>query len=1044
MFRWIIGSSLKFRVLVVAAAMALLVAGTERLRKMPVDVFPEFAPPIVEVQTEALGLSATDVEVLVTNYIEQLLSGVPWLRSIRSQSVTGLSSVVLTFENGTDVIRARQMVQERLTLAYSLPNVAKPPVMLQPVSSASRFMMIGLTSKKIREMELSVLARWTIKPTLLGVPGVANVAIWGQRLRQLQIHIDTERLRDYRVEQEDIITAAGDALWVTPLTFLRGSAAASGGWIDGPNQRLGIQHIMPIRTPEDMAQIPVVTRQLLLGGKTLDLGQVAEVTDAHPPLIGDALVNNGTGLVLVIEKFPWANTLEVTRGVEAALDTLRPGLSGVEIDASLFRQATYIENSIGNLTIALMTGSILAVLVLGALLFDWRSALISLVAIPISLLTAGVLLYMSGSTLNTMILAGLVVALGIVIDDVVVDVENVMRRLRQRRAEGGGVSIASVISEASSEMRGAVLYAILIVMLAVSPVFFLGGLSGAFFQPFGLVYGLAMIASMAVALTLTPALSLMLFAGAPLDRRESPFMQWLRRGYEAVLARVVQAPRATFAAIGAVVLAGVAVWPLLDQSLLPALKERQVLVRWSTPSGTSHTETYRVTERVNRELQSIPGVAKVAAHVGRAVGGDQVVGINSSQIWVTMDAKADYDKTIAAIRETVHGYPGIAADVNTYLRDRISEVLTGTSEPVVVRIYGAERETLRRKAEDVRRALAGVPGLVDLRTEGFVEEPQVMVKVDLGAAGRAGIKPGDVRRAAATVFSGLEAGFLFEEQKIYDVVVWGAPEKRHSLANIRDLLIERPDMTHVRLGDVVEVSMAATPTLIKHEAIFPYVDVVAGVAGRDVGSVTREVADVLKRIEFPLEYRAEILGEYAERQAVQARGLYIAIAAVIGIFLLLQASFGSWRLASIAFLALPAAVAGGVLAAFAGGGVISLGSLMGFLAILGIAARNAILLIRCYQHLERHEGEAFGLGLVLRGARERLAPIVTSSATIIVVFLPLAMFGQIAGLEVVQPTVVVIMGGLIASTLLTLFVVPLLYLLVGAKGGRQSDLALAS
>ncbi|MGH8683081.1 MAG: efflux RND transporter permease subunit [Burkholderiales bacterium] len=1041
MFRWIIGSSLQFRFLVLGVAAALVAFGSLQLRKMAVDVFPEFAPPVVEVQTEAIGLSAEEVESLITLNLEELLSGVPWVESIRSQSVTGLSSIVLTFTRGTDIMKARQMMQERLTLAYTLPNVAQPPVILQPLSATARFMMIGISSDKVEPTELSLLARWTIKPRLLGVPGVANVAIWGQRLRQLHVQIDPDRLRDGRVLQEDIIAAAGDALWVSPLTFLKGSAPGTGGWIDNRNQRLSVQHSMPIEAPEDMAKVAVAPLHLLLTGRTMSLGEITEVTFDHPPLIGDAVVKSGSGLMVVVEKFPSANTLEVTRGVEKALAELGRGLPGVQIDASAFRLASYVEDSISNLAQAMIIGAILVILVIGAFLFSWRSALISAVAIPLSLVAAVIALQLTGATINTMILAGLVVALGVVIDDAVVDVEELMRALRERQP--GGASIMTVICETTLETRRVTLYATLIVMLAVVPVFFMGGVAGAFFGPLAVSYLLAVVASTAVALTVTPALTVMLLGRASSGVGESRIAVRLRERYDAVLRRAVGAPRKVFAVAGVVVAAGVAVWPLLGQSLLPPLKERELLVNWTTPPGTSHAETYRITSRVSSELRSLPGVRYVGAHVGRAVTGDQVVGINSSQIWVSIDPNADHDQTVAAIRETIDGYPGVDRSVQTYLRDKVGEVLTGETEAIVVRLYGPRRDILQQKAGEVRQALSEVAGIVDLRVRGQVEEPQVRVKVDLDSAGRANVRPGDVRRSSATVFSGLVVGYLFKEQKIYEVVVWGAPETRQSLNNLRDLWVEKSDRTHARLGDVADVSIVSTPTVIRHERIAPYVDVVANVAGRDPGSVADEVDDRLEKIQFPLEYHPELLGEFAERESAEERMLGVAAAALIGIFLLLQACFQSWRLALIAFLALPVSLAGGVLGVLASGGVASLGSIIGFLAILGIAARNGVFLISHYQRLEGQAGVPFGLELVVRGARERLLPVLTSSAAIVVALLPIVVFGRIPGLEIVHPTALVIIGGVVASALVTLLVVPALYLVIGSGAERQSDLGLA-
>jgi len=1043
MFRWMIASSLQFRLVMLGIAAALIAFGTERLYRMPVDVFPEFAAPVVEVQTEAIGLSAREVESLITLNLEELLSGVPWLESIRSKSVTGLSSIVMTFKRGTDIVKARQMIQERLTLAYTLPNVATPPVILQPLSATSRFMMVGISSDKVEPTELSLLARWTIKPKLLGVPGVANVAIWGQRLRQLQVHIDPQRLRDARVLQDDVIAAAGDALWVSPLTFLKGSAPGTGGWIDNSNQRLGVHHQMPINSPEDMAKVVLGAQHLLMTGKTMALGDVTELTFAHPPLIGDAFVNNGSGLMLVIEKFPAANTLEVTRGVEQALAELKRGLPGVKVDSTVFRLASYIEDSIANLAYALAAAALLVVAVIGVLLYSWRTALIAAIAIPLSLLAALLALQLGGATLNSMIMAGLIVALGVVIDDAVIDTEKIMRRLEVRN-DGSDASIAGIIFQTTLETRSASVYAMAIVMLAVTPIFFMGGVSGAFFEPLALAYLLAVAASMLVALTVTPVLSLMLLGKGGRSAGEPPLLARLSGLYEDVLRRALAARRKLFVAAAVAVVGGIALWPFLGQSLLPALKERELLVNWTTAPGTSYAETYRITSRVSRELKTIPGVRNVGAHVGRAVTGDQVVGINSSQIWVSIDPAADYDKTLAAVRETIEGYPGSERSMHTYLRDKVSEVLTGTGTAIVVRLFGPKRDVLRQMAEEVTAALTGIRGIADLRAEDQVEEPHVQVKVDLDAAGKAGVKPGDVRRASATIFSGLTVGFLFEEQKIYDVVVWGAPETRNSLTNLRDLWVGKSDRQNVRLGDVAEVRIIPTPTVLKHESIAPYVDVVANVAGRDLGSVAEEVDDQLDKMQFPLEHNPKLLGEYAERQQAEQRMLWIAVAVAIGVFLLLQACFASWRLALIAFLALPAAMAGGLLAALVSGGNISLGSLVGFLAVLGMAVRNGLLLIRHYQSLQVQEGLEFGEELAIRGARERLAAILTSSAAILAALLPLAIRGQIPGLEIVQPTAIVMIGGLLASTLMTLFVMPALYLAAGAPEERERGLGLAN
>ena len=518
MLRGLINTSLKFHVLVLTAAAVVLVIGFTQLTNMPADVLPEYEPPFVEIQTEALGLSAEEVEQLITVPMEQdLLNGVAWLDVIRSESVAGLSSVLLFFEPGTDLFKARQMVAERMSqAAVGLPHVSKPPVMIQPLSATSRFMIVGLSSAELSLIEMSVLARWTISPRLMGVPGVANVAIWGQRERQLQVQVDPERLRAYGVTLDQILETTGNALWVSSLSFLEASTPGTGGFIDTPNQRLGIWHVLPISSPADLAQVPVE------GATSLQLGQVANVVEDHQPLIGDAILNDSPNLMLVVEKFPGTNSLEVTRGVEDALAALRPGLGGLEIDTSIFRPATFIEMAFKNLAQGLLIATILVILILGVLIFEWRVALMSFVVILLSLVAALLVFYARGSTINVMVLSGLAVAIGVVVDDAIVDVDAIARKLRHAKEAGGNVSAFETILKASQETRGTLIYATIIIVLAIIPLFFVTGVTGAFFQPFAVSFLLAVAASMLVALTVTPALSLLFFSKTSTQKTRIP------------------------------------------------------------------------------------------------------------------------------------------------------------------------------------------------------------------------------------------------------------------------------------------------------------------------------------------------------------------------------------------------------------------------------------------------------------------------------------------------------------------------------------------
>jgi CzcA family heavy metal efflux pump len=1021
--RSLVHTSLQFRFLVVTLAIVLTVTGMVRLRDMPADVLPEFAPPFVEVQTEALGLSAAEVESLVTLNLEELLQGVPWLQTIRSQSVPGMSSIILVFQPGTDVLRARQVVQERLVLARHIPNVSRPPVLLQPLSATSRVMIIGLTSKSLSAIQMGVLARWKIRPALTGVPGVANVSIWGQRERQLQVRVDPEWLRAYGLSLDDIISSTGNALWVSPLSFLSASTPGTGGWFDTPQQRLEVRHVLPISTPQQLAQVAIE-------GTSLRLGDIADVVEDHQPLIGEAIGEAGPTLLLVVEKFPGSNTLEVTRGLEATLNTLRPGLVGVEMDTTIFRPASFIEMVGASLSTTLLISAALVALVLLVLL-RWRGALISLVAVPLSLTAAALVLEWRGATLNAMTLAGLLMALGIIVDDAVVDADNLARRLSG--PPEADRSAASIVVGALVEMRRPLFFATLIGLLTVAPIFALQGVTGRLFQPLAVSYALALLASMLVALIVTPALSLIFLSVRP-ARSEPRLVSVLRRGYDSLLAATVRTRFPAYLTVVVLVGAGFLALPFLGmQSLLPSFQEPQLLIAWEGAPGISHPEMTRITAQVSRELRATPGVTKVGAHIGRAVLGDEVVGINAAKIWVSIAPTANYESTLATIQQVVDRYPGLVGTVQSYTQKTLAQVLTGSNEALVVRIFGPEWGTLRSTAQDVRAALSRVDGVADVRTELPVEGPHIEIEVDLAKAKRYGINPGDVRRAASTLVNGLEVGSLFDQQKVFEVIVWSAPESRSSVTSLRELLIDTPGGGRVRLEDVADVRVAPTLDLISREAVSRKTDVTLRVEGRDLGSVARDVELALKGVSFPLEYHPKILGEYAESQAAEQRLLVAGVIAAIGAFLLLQAAFQSWRLATLALFTLPWAVVGGLLAAaLAGGGTLSLGSLVGLLTVLGIATRNGIMLISHFQHLENEEGQPIGPGLVVRGARERLAPILMTALATGVALLPLALAGHTPGHEILQPMAIVILGGLVTSSMVSLVVLPVLYLRFGA------------
>lgn len=1041
--RRIIELSLRYRLIVLGLAVGTIVLGVALLPRAPIDAIPEITPPYVEVQTEALGLSAEEVEQLITVPLEaDLLNGVAWLDSIESESIQSLSSIVLTFEPGTDPIRARQMVSERLTQAHALPNVSRPPVMLQPLSSSNRLMMVSLSSDDLSLIEMSVLARWNIRPRLMGVSGVANVAIWGQRERQLQVIVDPERLDRAGISLDDVVETTGNALWVSPLTFLEASTPGTGGFVDTPNQRFGIQHVFPIDSADDLARVSLENTEGEVASG-VRLGDVAEVREDHQPLIGDAILDSGPGLLLVIEKFPEANTLAVTRDVEDALAAMAPGLSGVEIDSTVFRQATFLEAATDNLTVSVLLGLILAAIVVTGLFLSWRAALISLVAMVTSLTLAGLVLLLAGATINAMVVAGFAAAVTIVVDEAIIGATAILRR--NSNGELDTRSWGTFVHETILRARSPMAYATLIIVLAFVPLLMIGGPTGAFVPSLLAAYVVALIAATIVGFTVAPALAYLLLRPDAGETTPSAMATRIHGAYDALLTRLLRHANPALVVVGAtavgvVVIFGFSMAPKISSAGIPVFEERELLVHWNGPPGTSHTEMTRIVGQASAELRELPGIRSVGAHLGRAVTSDQVVAINSGEIWIGMDPDADHAATLASIQRVVDGYPGLERDVLTYPTERVEGILGGPDGDVVVRIFGQETDLMRAKAAEVSELLGGIAGIATTEVEPQVDEPAIEIEVDLEAAASHGLKPGDVRRAAAAILSGIQVGSLFDDQKVFDVVVWGDPDLRRNVTSIGEMRIDTPEDGLVALADVADIRIAPTPVVIRRDAVQRAIDVTATVSGRDVGSVLADVDAALETVEFPLESHAEVLGITAERQSQLGALLAVAAGAVIGIILVLQAAFGSWQLAFGVFVALQAAMAGGVLMALAIGAAGSIASIAGLLAVLGLAVRNSLFLVSRYASLRRDQPDAALIDLAVRGAREALGPMLTSASVVAAVMLPFAAIGPRAGLEIVHPMALVVLGGVVTSVLVNLFIVPSLFWRSGRRA-QPEDLA---
>ena len=1023
---WLVRWSLKFRLIVLAVAAGILGFGLTSLPSMPMDNLPEFSPPHVEIQTEALGLSAVEVEQLITSPMEaDLLNGVAWLDEIRSVSVPGLSSIEMVFEPGTDVLRARQLVAERLTQAHALPNVSAPPVLMQPLSSTSRVMMVEMTSEEVSPIDMSVLARWDIKPALMGVPGVANVSIFGQREQQLQVQVDPAKLRAQDVTLNQVVETAGNAVWVSPLTFLEASTPGTGGFLESANQRIGIQHVLPIRTPEDLGKVSIEGSTK----ESLKLSDVTTLVEDHQPLIGDAVTGKAPGLLLVIEKFPDTSVAEVTARVEEVLDGLRPGLTGITVDSTVFRPATFLESAASGLGVALLVSLLVVTAAIGLAFRSWRYALLALVAISVAAMGAALVLQFQGAVLNTMAFAGLTLALIVVVGDIILDLHSF-----RKDAAAEGLSREALLAHGLQRSRVPVLFAGLVALLALAPALFVPGVDGAFLKPLVLSYLLATAVAMLVALTVTPALGILLLRGRPRPQTKPSFFHKLGERYRKSTGSFTKGVAVAVASVAAVLaMVAVALVPGLTRELpiVSAVPDRTLLVELDSSGGTGPDVMNRLMTKAGEELTQIEGVARVGGHVGRAITSDLSADVNSGELWITLEDGANIANVRADAQSIVQGYPGLTAKVTTYPEQQVAAASAIDDQQFRVRVYGIELPILQEKANEIRDILSRTDGVVNPTVEVTPSQPVAEIEVDLAKAQQQGVKPGDVRRAAATVLQGIEVGYLFEQQKVFQVVVKGTPETRHSLTNVRNLLIDKPDGGQLRLSDVADVRLTPNQAVIAHDDTSRRIDVVADIQGRSLGDVTADIQNAIRGMQFPVEYHAEIPKKFGEQQAAGDLMVWLAAAAAVGILVLLLTVLGSWRLAGLVFVLLPVALLGGVIAAWLSGGFGSLYVLIALAAVLAVAVRDAVMLMGTYQSIQLEHPTASPAEQMKRAVSERLQPTVLTAVITALALVPLVLLGGPIATAMLLPMALILWGGLITSALLTLYILPILFLRFG-------------
>jgi Cu/Ag efflux pump CusA len=800
-----------------------------------------------------------------------------------------------------------------------------------------------------------------------------------------------------------LIETAGNALWVSPLTFVEASTPGTGGFFESANQRLSVQHISPIATPQQLAAVPVQD-----SGK-LRLGEVANVIEDHQPLIGDAVPDGQPSLFLVIEKFPGADTLKVTRDVEAAMADMAPGLKGIAVDTQGYRPASFVETALRNAGWAALIGFMLLIAVLLAIFASWRAALIGAIVLPVSLTTAAFVLYLQGTTFTTITLLGLAAAVAIVVDDVITDI-NAARGIT---AEG-----EAPVKAAFSAVRGPLVFATLAILLGTVPFLFLGSVVTAFSSPLVLAFALAVLSSMVVSFLLTPTLGVLLLRGPhgrQGERRPGPLTRGTRRLFDRGFAAIGRPGRA-WALAGVLVLALLAIIPQAtgNSSLLPTLQDRNLLLHVQALPGTSLIEMDRITAAAGNELQTLPGVRSVGTHVGRAIGSDQLTNVNSAEVWITLDDRADYARTKAAITTVMHGYPGLRTDLVTYSGDRIGQVTAEQRDDLVVRVYGADLNVLQQKAGDVRAMLTHVSGVAHPVVRPIPQQPTVTVKVNLAAAQRYGLRPGDIRRDATTLTSGLIVGNLYEQSKIFDVVVWGAPQTRSDLTELGNMLIDTPGGGTVALKDVASLAVRAEPAAIVHDDVLRSVEVAAGVTG-DPSEVAAAVRAQIARMPMPYEYHAEVFGGATIRSSDATRGLAYGAVALVGIFLLLQAAVASWRRAGLMLASLPLSAVGGVLTAPLAGGISNIASLTGLFAVMALALRACVLL-----------GRRIDSGV--EAARDRTVAVLQTVLATAAILVPAAVMSSGPGLELLHPLAVTMLGGLVTLLLVQGFLLPALLL----------------
>jgi CzcA family heavy metal efflux pump len=1010
----IIEFAVRRRVVVLLLTGMLLVYGGYALSRAGLDVFPEFSPKAVVIQTEAPGLDSARVELLVSQVIERALAGLTHVRRLKSESIQGLSVVSLVFDEQTDIFRARQWVSERLNgVRNKLPEGVGIPLPLPLSSSSATVLTLGLTSTRVDLTRLRTVADWSLVPRLLSVPGVADVNVFGGAVRQLQIRVVPERLRRFGLDLRDVANAARE------LTTVRGA-----GFIENANQRFTIA-VAGTSTVEELSSAVLLRK----AGMNIKVRDVADVVIGSEPRISAAAVMGEPGVIMMVIGQLGANTLTVSRAVEAVLDDYGPTLrnEGITLHPRLFRPADYIETSVRNIVGHLLMGGVFVLGVLFIFLNRVRPALISALAIPLSLLAAVVTLLHFGINLNVMVLGGLGIALGEVVDDAIIDVENIFRRLRENRLRTDPLPYTDVIINAALEVRGSVVYASFIVAVVFVPLFTLHGVAGHLFAPLGLAYIVAVLASLLVALTVTPALCSWAAWAEGRASASQPLVAWLQQAYGELLRWVCRQPLIGIALGVVCCSAAVLVLPQLGGSFLPPLREGHYIAHTLSVPGTSLDESLRLGSRLSTALSQVEGVRSVSQWAGRAERGADTYGSHYSEYEIALRPASgtEQQRILHELRQVLQTFPGISAEINTFLIERVDETISGYTAPVVVNIYGNSLARLDERAEQVASLMRSLPGVADVQKRSPPGAPEISVRLHPEQLSHWGLQRGAILDTLEIANTGKIVGHAHDGSQSYDIAVVLPSESRRQPADLAALPIHTPDDTLITLGQLASVGQQEGRYNILHLATQRVQTVTCTAEGRDLQAVVAQLKQQLAA-RMPNESGSliEVTGAMEERQDAQQRLILYSLLAGLCVLLLVYLAVDNLRHVAIVIVNLPFALVGGVLSAGLTGGELSVGSFVGFVTLFGITVRNSLMLLSHYQHLVMVDGKQWTIDTAVLGAQERLPSILMTALVTALAMLPIALDSDNPGREIMGPMATIIIGGLCTSTILNLLLLP--------------------